>query len=92
MLTQECGPNWVRIHESTLNQKSELNHKIWDRGHIHIQFQSHLSDNLPICQRFGICQVQDVVMKLNLSYNFHSTIILGFCQYGWRYQKLLIIG
>ena len=39
MLAQEFDPNQVRIPESTWNQKLELNHKIKDQGHIHIQVQ-----------------------------------------------------
>jgi len=64
MLAQEYGLNLVRIQEPTLIQKLKLNHKIGHWGHIHVQVQFHLSDNLSICQKFSSGQVQDVVIKL----------------------------
>jgi len=90
MLSQECGSNRIRIQDLTLIQKLESNHKIEDRGYIHIQVQFHRSENLPIgqcdSQRFNIGKVQDVVMKLNLdlSYQqyFQDIMIHGSYQYG----------
>jgi len=59
----------------------ELNHKIEDRVHIHVQVQFHWNESLQIHQWFGIGQVQDGVIKLNLGWNFHDTMILGPYQY-----------
>jgi len=66
MLAHELGPNWVRIPEAKYIRKLKLNHKVGDFGHIHIQVQSHWMKNLPICQRIGIGQVQDVMVNQNL--------------------------
>jgi len=46
------------------------------------QVQFHWNKNLPICQWFDKCQVQDNVMKLNLSWSLHDARILDSCQYG----------
>jgi len=54
------------IPESNMILNLELNYKIEDRVYIHVQVQFHWNRNLPICQWFGIDQVQDVVMKLNI--------------------------
>ena len=74
MLVWERRTNQVRTHESTLIQKLKLNHKIGTQDYIHVQVQFHWSDNFPNCQCgsqiFGVYQVQDVVMKLNLGLNY----------------------
>jgi len=73
--------------EVTLNQKSELNHKIGDWGHIHVPVQSHWSKNLPLYHGFEIGLLQYRVMKLNLGYSFQDTIILWSYQYGLKNQE-----
>ena len=92
MLARKLDPNRIRIPESTIIQNLDLNHKIKDRGHIHVQVQYHWSDNLSICQRFGIDQVQDCVMKLNHDLSFQDTMTLSPNQYGWENQKWSKIG
>ena len=41
MLPREMGLTWVRIPESTWIQKLKLNHKVFGRGHSHVQVQFH---------------------------------------------------
>ena len=77
----ELGLNLEWIPELTMIQNLELNHKIEDRVHIHVQIQFHWNENLPICQWFGIDKVKYGVMKLNLGWSFQDTMILGPYQY-----------
>ena len=77
--------NWSKlgmIPESTYFRRWKLNHKVGDKGYIHIQVQSHWMKNLSICPRFKFGQVQICVMKLNLDQSLQDTKILHSYQYG----------
>ena len=55
-----------------INSKLEMNYKVVGWGHIHVQVQFYWNKNLPICQWVDIGQVQDFMVKLNLSQNLHD--------------------
>ena len=71
---------WGKNTEVNIDSKIRTKSQSWGSGHIHVQVQSHWSENLPVCQWFDIDQVQDIGMKLN--FGFQTTIIFGPDQWG----------